>query len=86
MKALADAGYPQAVIPPHERPNVPLLRQLGFSGSDEQVVARAAQQEPDLLSAVSSASAMWVAERGDCVSLRRFAGWPGASDGGESAG
>ena len=25
-------------------------------------------------------------ERGDGVSLRRFAGWPGASDGGESAG
>ncbi len=41
MKALADAGYPQAVIPPQERPNVPLLRQLG-SGSDEQVVARGA--------------------------------------------
>ncbi|WP_316422574.1 N-succinylarginine dihydrolase [Klebsiella pneumoniae] len=61
MKALADAGYPQAVIPPQERPNVPLLRQLGFSGSDEQVVARVAQQEPDLLSAVSSASARWVA-------------------------
>lgn len=61
MKALADAGYPQAVIPPQERPNVPLLRQLGFSGSDEQVVTRVAQQEPDLLSAVSSASAMWVA-------------------------
>ncbi|STU86136.1 succinylarginine dihydrolase [Klebsiella pneumoniae subsp. ozaenae] len=37
MKALADAGYPQAVIPPQKRPNVPLLRQLGFSGSDEQV-------------------------------------------------
>jgi succinylarginine dihydrolase len=44
MKALADAGYPQAVIPPQERPNVPLLRQLGFSGSDEQVVARAARR------------------------------------------
>ena len=25
-------------------------------------------------------------ERGNGVSLRRFAGWPGASDGGESAG
>jgi succinylarginine dihydrolase len=61
MKALADAGYPQAVIPPQERPNVPLLRQLGFSGSDEQVVEKAARQAPDLLSAVSSASSMWVA-------------------------
>ena len=61
MKALADAGYPQAVMPPQERPNVSLLRQLGFSGSDPQVIARAAQQAPDLLSAVSSASSMWVA-------------------------
>ena len=28
MKALADAGFPQAVIPPHERPYIPVLRQL----------------------------------------------------------
>ena len=61
MKALADAGYPQAVIAPQERPNVPLLRQLGFSGSDPQVIEKAARQAPDLLSAVSSASSMWVA-------------------------
>ncbi|MBS1203865.1 MAG: succinylarginine dihydrolase [Proteobacteria bacterium] len=61
MKALADAGFPQAVIPPHERPNVPVLRQLGFSGSDEQVVEKAAAQAPQFLSSVSSASAMWVA-------------------------
>jgi succinylarginine dihydrolase len=37
------------------------LRQLGFSGSDEQVLEKAARQAPDLLSAVSSASSMWVA-------------------------
>lgn len=61
MKALADDGFAQAVIPPHERPNVPVLRQLGFSGSDEQVVEKAALQAPLLLSAASSASAMWVA-------------------------
>ncbi|ADO48804.1 N-succinylarginine dihydrolase [[Enterobacter] lignolyticus] len=61
MKALADMGFKQAVIPPQERPNVALLRQIGFSGSDEQVVARAAAQAPQLLSAVSSASSMWVA-------------------------
>lgn len=61
MKALADAGFPQAVIPPHERPNVAALRQLGFCGSDEQVVEKAATQAPELLSAASSASAMWVA-------------------------
>ncbi|MCT4717302.1 N-succinylarginine dihydrolase [Enterobacteriaceae bacterium H18W14] len=61
MKALADAGFPQGVIAPQERPNVPVLRQLGFTGNDAQVVERAAKQAPQLLSAASSASAMWVA-------------------------
>ncbi|MFS2223757.1 N-succinylarginine dihydrolase [Pantoea sp. B65] len=61
MKALADLGFAQGVIPPHERPNLAALRQLGFSGSDAQVLAKAAQQAPQLLSAASSASAMWVA-------------------------
>ncbi|MEH3408415.1 N-succinylarginine dihydrolase [Enterobacter quasiroggenkampii] len=61
MKALADAGFPQAVFPPQERPNVAVLRQLGFSGTDEQVVEKAGTQTPHLLSAASSASSMWVA-------------------------
>ncbi len=61
MKALADAGFPQAVIPPHERPFIPVLRQLGFSGSDEQVLEKVARQAPHWLSSVSSASPMWVA-------------------------
>lgn len=61
MKALADMGYVQGVIPPHERPNIAALRQLGFGGSDEQVLAAAGKNAPGLLSAVSSASAMWVA-------------------------
>ena len=61
MKALADAGFPQAVIPPQERPNVAVLRQLGFSGTDEQVVEKAGTRTPHLLSAASSASSMWVA-------------------------
>ncbi|WP_437615742.1 N-succinylarginine dihydrolase [Erwinia sp. V71] len=61
MKALADLGFAQGVIPPHERPHIGALRQLGFSGNDEQVLAKAASQAPQLLSAASSASAMWVA-------------------------
>lgn len=44
MKALADAGFPQAVILPQERPNVAVLRQLGFTGSDEQVVEKRARK------------------------------------------
>ena len=61
MKALSDAGFAQALIPPQERPNVQALRLLGFSGTDEQVVEKAWRQAPHLLSAASSASSMWVA-------------------------
>ena len=61
MKALADLGFAQGIIPPQERPNVPLLRRLGFGGSDEQVLAKAAAHSPQLLSSASSASSMWVA-------------------------
>lgn len=61
MRAMAALGLPQGLIPPHERPHLPTLRRLGFSGSDAQVLARAAREAPDLLVAVSSASAMWTA-------------------------
>jgi succinylarginine dihydrolase len=69
MKALADAGYAQAVLPPHERPAVDALRALGFGGSadmasavgDAAVVARAAREAPQLLASCSSAAAMWAA-------------------------
>ncbi|KAA9000104.1 N-succinylarginine dihydrolase [Affinibrenneria salicis] len=61
MKTLADLGHPQAVLPPQERPHLPMLRRLGFSGSDETVLAQAMRQAPQLLSALSSASAMWTA-------------------------
>ncbi|WP_089137748.1 N-succinylarginine dihydrolase [Vibrio rumoiensis] len=61
MKALSDMGFKQGVLPPQERPHIPVLRQLGFSGSDEQILANVAKQAPKLLSAVSSASSMWTA-------------------------
>ncbi|NWO08127.1 MAG: N-succinylarginine dihydrolase [Alteromonadaceae bacterium] len=61
MKRLADRGYVQGVLPPHERPHIPTLRALGFTGSDADVLAQAAQSAPAVLAAVSSASAMWTA-------------------------
>jgi succinylarginine dihydrolase len=56
-----DTAAFQAVLPPHERPHVPTLRRLGFSGSDAQVVERAYRHDPVLLAACSSSSAMWAA-------------------------
>ena len=61
MKFLADLGVPQAVLPPHERPSLETLRTLGFTGSDHAILSAAAQQAPELLTACSSASSMWVA-------------------------
>ena len=61
MKRLADLGLPQFVLPPHERPNLPFLRSLGFSGTDAQVVERAWKEAPTFAAAASSASPMWAA-------------------------
>jgi len=61
MKALSDMGLKQAVLPPLERPDVHVLRQLGFNGSDEQVITRAAAEAPSVFAATCSASSMWTA-------------------------
>ena len=61
MKALADRGFAQGVLPPHLRPNTTILRQLGFSGSDQQIIDRAWNEAPDIASGCFSASAMWTA-------------------------
>ena len=61
MRALAAMGLAQGVLPPQERPHLPTLRALGFGGSDADMLGKAARQAPQLLSAASSASAMWTA-------------------------
>ncbi|SFN54902.1 N-succinylarginine dihydrolase [Marinobacter pelagius] len=61
MKRLADRGYVQGVLPPHERPHLPTLRALGFAGSDGDILKKVAAEAPALLAAVSSASPMWTA-------------------------
>ncbi len=61
MKTLQEMGFKQGVLAPHHRPNVDILRSLGFSGSDEKVLAEVDRVSPVLLAAVSSASCMWTA-------------------------
>ena len=61
MQALAARGFAQAVLPPQLRPDFGLLRRLGFSGSDAQVLQKAAQTSPQLLASAWSASSMWAA-------------------------
>ncbi|MDP5291172.1 N-succinylarginine dihydrolase [Oceanimonas sp. CHS3-5] len=61
MKALVDLGLIQGVLAPQERPDMTTLRRLGFSGSDAEVLDKAFREDPLLLAACCSASAMWTA-------------------------
>ena len=61
MKILAGLGIKQAVLPPHERPYLPALRALGFSGPDRTLPEKAFKEIPRILSFFSSAAPMWTA-------------------------
>lgn len=61
MKYLMDLGIKQAVLPPHERPHLPTLRDLGFTGSSEEMIRSAFKNAPDIFYACCSASSMWSA-------------------------
>jgi succinylarginine dihydrolase len=61
MATVRELGGLQAVLPPAPRPDLRTLRRLGFSGRDEEVIARAGRDAPELLATCSSASSMWAA-------------------------
>jgi succinylarginine dihydrolase len=61
MRDLAARGFAQAVMPPQARPNFRLLRSLGFSGLDADVLAQAWREAPVILSCAWSAAPMWTA-------------------------
>ena len=61
MRLVASLGVPQLILPPQKRPHFGLLRALGFRGNDAEVLSRAREQTPELLSAAMSCSAMWTA-------------------------
>lgn len=59
---LAQQGLtPQGVLPPQDRPDLSVLKQLGFTGSPGDILQKAYKTEPRLLAAVYSSSAMWAA-------------------------
>ncbi len=61
MQHMLALGLPQGLLLPHRRPNSGLLRDLGYAGEDDAILAAAAAEDPQLLAAASSASAMWTA-------------------------
>lgn len=64
MKMLADLGIKQAIIPPQERPYLPLLKNLGFEGTDNEILDKAYNLSPEMLSCAFSAANMWTANAG----------------------
>ena len=67
MRFVASLGVGQAVLPPQPRPSLRTLRALGFTGTDEAVVTRAATDDELLLRLCSSAAAMWTANAATCA-------------------
>lgn len=61
MFHLAEMGFVQGILPPHERPHFKTLRHLGFSGSPEAMARDAYKTMPDIFSKLSSSSSMWAA-------------------------
>ena len=61
MNYLRGLGLAQGVLLPQQRPHLPTLRSLGFSGSDAEIINRASNQAPELLAQCYSASSMWTA-------------------------
>ena len=60
-KALSDMGLKQGILAPHARPDFTVLKRLGFTGSEKDMVEKAAKLAPEVLAACYSASAMWTA-------------------------
>lgn len=61
MYRLYQLGIPQAVLPPHERPNIQILRQLGFKGTHAEIIQKAFKDAPEIFISCCSAAAMWTA-------------------------
>lgn len=70
MRLLYHLGIKQAIIPPHQRPNLHLLHELGFHGTPAQQIQEAKRADPALLSACYSASSMWTANAATVSSSR----------------
>lgn len=61
MFFLMKLGLPQLVMPPQDRPRIQILRDIGFRGTEKEILEDAFRVAPDILSACYSSSSMWTA-------------------------
>lgn len=64
MRLVWELGIKQAVLPPHERPYLRVLREMGYRGRDQDLIDQVSQKAPRLLQAIFSSSFMWSANAG----------------------
>ena len=64
MRSVAALGIPQFFLPPIDKPNFGLLKELGFSGSEADMIRDCSKSNPVLLNSVYSAATMWTANAG----------------------
>jgi succinylarginine dihydrolase len=60
IKMLHDRGVVQIIMPPHDRPSLFLLKRLGFSGTNQEIIQKAFKQDPIVYAGACSASSMWI--------------------------
>lgn len=61
MRSLMRLGLKQGVLPPQERPFIPFLRNLGYNGSETDILKRISNENLALLSVCNSSASMWSA-------------------------
>lgn len=61
MHKLMSLGIKQAILPPQERPFIPIMRSLGYEGPETKMLPTVASDNPILLMQCSSAASMWTA-------------------------
>src|SRR5260370_24783993 len=61
MRCLVELGVGQALVPPLHRPQLKMLRRVGFTGDDQQLLEMDWRDAPELLFGSFSASGMWTA-------------------------
>lgn len=61
MLSMHNAGLWQGILPPHQRPFLPALRNIGFKGTDAAIYEQGWRDVPVLMKNLMSASSMWAA-------------------------
>ena len=61
MRRLLELGAHVALLPPEPRPHFGLLRQLGFRGTEREILEAAWARAPAIVEAASSSASMWAA-------------------------